>query len=124
MPSTRIRRAVTAGAEGESASLPGTGLEGGVLDAALSTRIRAASGGGVPLEGGTRDVMERGFGVGLGDVRIHRNSDVAPRINASAFTLGADVHFAPGRYAPGSVGGRELLAHELAHVVQQTGRFT
>jgi hypothetical protein len=121
--STRIRRAGAATAA-ESLSSPGTGLEGGPLDAGLSTRIRAASGGGVPLEDGTRNMMERGFGVGLGDVRIHRNSDVAPRINATAFTLGADIHFAPGQYAPGSVGGRELLAHELAHVVQQTGRAT
>src|SRR3954471_20874347 len=45
-------------------------------------------------------------------------------IEARAFTLGRDIAFAPGEYAPGTAQGRRLIAHELAHVVQQTGTPT
>jgi hypothetical protein len=61
--------------------------------------------------------MERRFGADFGTVRIHEASS-AP-LRASAYTVGADIFFTPGQYAPGSYPGRRLLAHELAHVVQQ-----
>jgi hypothetical protein len=63
--------------------------------------------------------MERSFGEGFGDVRVHADSAHARGIGAVAFTQGSAIHFAPGQYAPDSTGGRELLGHELAHVVQQ-----
>ena len=66
--------------------------------------------------------MERGFGRDFGDVRIHTDSlatESAQAVDAVAYAAGNDVVFANGQYAPGSPQGRRLLAHELAHVVQQ-----
>jgi hypothetical protein len=66
--------------------------------------------------------MEAGFGASFGDVRIHTGSsaDALNRsLNARAFTIGGDVFFAGGEYQPRSDAGRYLLAHELAHTVQQ-----
>lgn len=81
-----------------------------------------AGAAGRPLDAATRAEMEGRFGQDFGDVRVHTD-DAAARsaeaLGASAFTRGRDVVFAPGRYAPGTPEGRRLLAHELAHVVQQ-----
>jgi hypothetical protein len=68
--------------------------------------------------------MGAAFSANFGDVRVHTN-DKASRLNESlnsrAFTTGKDVFFRQGEYRPGSSAGRELLAHELTHVVQQGG---
>jgi hypothetical protein len=96
------------------------GVEGGALSASLATRIQS-SGRGRPLEPGVREPFERAFGADFSAVRVHPDSAVAPRIMASAFTVGHDIHFAAGRYRPSTDAGRSVLAHELAHVVQQTG---
>lgn len=77
---------------------------------------------GAPLEHGTREFMERRFGHDFSRVRVHTDSTAASSAklaNAEAYTVGANVVFGSGQYAPGSPSGRELLAHELAHVVQQ-----
>ena len=77
---------------------------------------------GRPLEPGTRATMERSFGHDFGSVRVHtdaRAAESARAVHARAYTVGSDVVFADGRYAPGTEDGRRLLAHELAHVVQQ-----
>ena len=67
-----------------------------------------------------RSQMEGSFGADLSTVRVHPNSpNVQP--GARAYTTGSDIHFGPGQYAPDSDAGRRLLAHELAHVVQQSG---
>lgn len=68
----------------------------------------------------TRTRMERAFGQRFHDVRVHPDS---PRATGStqALTEGRDIHFARGRYAPGTEPGDWLIGHELAHVVQQTG---
>ena len=66
--------------------------------------------------------MEDGFGADFSRVRVHTDgaaNDVNRRIQAHAFTTGSDIFCGKGRYAPSSLGGQELLAHELAHVVQQ-----
>lgn len=85
-------------------------------------RVLAGSGG--PLEPALRTEMEGRFGVDFSRVRIHHD-DAAARsardVQAHAYTAGADIVFGAGRYAPRSETGRHLLAHELAHVVQQTG---
>jgi hypothetical protein len=52
-------------------------------------------------------------------VRVHANDADAPAIGAQAFAHGNDVHFAPGKYDPSSREGRQLIAHEVTHVVQQ-----
>jgi hypothetical protein len=71
-----------------------------------------------------RAFFEPRFGRDFGQVRVHTNSkaaDVAKSINAKAFTVGQNVAFGTGEYAPGTAAGRKLLAHELTHVVQQSG---
>jgi hypothetical protein len=76
---------------------------------------------GRPLPAGLRKRLELALKADLGDVRIHDGpaSDVAAReINARAFTLGKDIHFAAGRYEPNTAKGQELIAHEVAHAVQ------
>lgn len=76
------------------------------------------------LDAGTRSLMESGFGESFGDVRIHTGGE-AERMNdelgARAVTRGRDVYFDRGQYDPLTTEGRALLAHELAHVVQQGG---
>lgn len=77
---------------------------------------------GVPLDALTQQEMETRFGHSFGDVRIHTDSDAAHsswEMHAAAYTIGRDIAFAAGRYDPHSAIGRRLLAHELAHVVQQ-----
>ena len=79
-------------------------------------------GGGAPLPPGERRFFEQRFGYDLSRVRVHADdwaAQAARALHASAFTLGSDVAFAEGRYQPGQRAGRRLLAHELAHVIQQ-----
>ncbi len=59
------------------------------------------------------------FNADFSDVRFHAQSAAAAAIGARAFTEGTDVHFAPGELRPGDRAGDELIAHELAHVIQQ-----
>ncbi|MEE9464059.1 MAG: DUF4157 domain-containing protein [Candidatus Neomarinimicrobiota bacterium] len=69
--------------------------------------------------------MEPRFGHDFSHVRVHtgaRAAETARAVNAQAFTVGRDVVFGAGQYAPDAHGGRRLLAHELAHVVQQGER--
>jgi hypothetical protein len=69
-----------------------------------------------------RSLFEAKLGRDFSDVRIHRDAsaaNAARSLGAQAFTVGRDVVFGEGRYAPGSSSGSRLLAHELAHVVQQ-----
>jgi hypothetical protein len=82
----------------------------------------AVAQGGTPLTAIERAYFEPRFQHSLSDVRIHRgaSADAAARgIGARAYTLGHNIAFAAGEYAPGTQGGAALLAHELAHVVQQ-----
>lgn len=77
---------------------------------------------GRPLDAFTRGLMERGFGQDFGNVRVHideRAAESARAVNARAYTVGNDVVFGAHQYAPATPRGRELLAHELAHTVQQ-----
>jgi hypothetical protein len=82
---------------------------------------------GAPLDAGTRGFMQSRFGHDFGRVRIHADAgaDASARaVGAHAYTVGTDIAFAAGRFAPHSGEGRRLLAHELAHVVQQGGGAT
>ena len=74
---------------------------------------------GQPLERAARADMERRFAQDFSGVRVHTDADATRHVGAQAFTAGANIVFAPGRYAPATSSGRGLLAHELAHVVQQ-----
>jgi len=82
----------------------------------------AVAGGGVPLSAGLRGYFEPRFGTDFSHVRLHthaRAASAAGAIGARAYTLGGDIAFGAGYYAPGTREGRRTLAHELAHVVQQ-----
>ncbi|MEP7012875.1 MAG: DUF4157 domain-containing protein [Acidobacteriota bacterium] len=77
-----------------------------------------------PLDAGTLGFMESRFGRDFSQVRVHTGTqaaDSARVVNAQAYTVGRDVVFGAGEYAPGTIAGRRLLAHELTHVVQQAG---
>ena len=90
----------------------------------ISAGISALKGGGSPLPASSRAFFEPRFGANLSNVRVHTGSqaaDAASAINARAFTVGRDIAFNAGQYAPHSQEGQRLLAHELTHVVQQTG---
>jgi hypothetical protein len=79
---------------------------------------------GRPLDEPTRTFMEPRFGRDFGDVRIHADDQAARSalsVDALAYTVDHHVVFGPGAYDPASTSGRQLLAHELTHVVQQTG---
>ncbi len=80
--------------------------------------------GGRPLDLQTRNYFEPRFGSDLGHVRIHTGSTAnqsARNIDARAYTLGSDIVFGNGEYKPDSENGKQLIAHELAHVVQRGG---
>jgi len=86
--------------------------------------IQAIRGGGGRLPADLRSELESRFGHDFGSVRVHSGSkaaDLAGRIGARAFTTGHDVVFGGGEYRPETSEGKRLLAHELTHVVQQTG---
>jgi len=79
---------------------------------------------GHALDPSTLDIMQARFGADFRDVRIHADSSAAQAarsIQAEAFTTGRDVYFGAGNYAPSTITGQRLLAHELAHTIQQTG---
>ena len=78
----------------------------------------AGARGGLPLPAALNARMRQLTGQDFGDVRIHVSTEVA-RLGAVALCRGADLHFAPGAYDPGSAAGLRLLGHELGHVVQQ-----
>jgi hypothetical protein len=80
---------------------------------------------GQPLDTAVRAFMEPRFGCDFSRVRVHtghRAAESALSVNALAYTVGKDVVFGAGEYAPGTKVGQRLLAHELTHVVQQQGR--
>jgi hypothetical protein len=79
---------------------------------------------GQPLDSTTRSFFEPRLGIDLSGVRTHTDSRAgqsAQAVNALAYTSGRDIVFRDGAYAPSTASGGRLLAHELAHVAQQTG---
>src|SRR5947209_15066228 len=82
---------------------------------------------GQPLDAGTRAFMESRFGHDFSRVRVHTDSraaESAQAINALAYTVGRNVVFGRGQYAPGTSEGSKLLAHELTHVVQTSSKIS
>jgi hypothetical protein len=101
--------------------------EGGTPGAASApVSVYAVLGGeGVPLAAPARRRMESQFGHDLARVRVHfdpRAARAAEDLGARAFAWNEHIVFGAGRYAPGTARGDELLAHELAHVIQQRRR--
>jgi len=95
-----------------------------VLPEAFQARLEGLRGGGRPLSADLRTFFEPRFGFDFGRVRLHTEASAAASaasIQALAYTAGEDIVFAAGQYAPQASSGRHLLAHELTHVVQQSG---
>ena len=83
-------------------------------------------GSGQPLDPATRAFMEPRFGHDFGAVRVHtdaRAGQSARSVNALAYTVGRDLVFGAGQYAPSTAAGQKLIAHELAHTIQQRDAF-
>ena len=100
---------------GSTAAAPAAGEAPPTVRAVLATPGR-------PLDPRSRSVMEGAFGHDFGRVRIHADAPAAASarsVAAHAYTVGNHVVFGAGRFAPDSARGLRLLAHELAHVVQQ-----
>lgn len=76
-------------------------------------------GAGQPLPATERRYFESRLGADLAGVRVHPDTEAATQLRANAFAAGRDIGFAPGRWQPGTVEGRRLLGHELAHVLEQ-----
>jgi len=86
--------------------------------------IAAAATSGRPLDATWRAKAEQRYDINARDVRLHDDSaaaSLASALGANAVTVGNDVFFGEGRYAPSTVEGERILAHELAHVAQQQG---
>ncbi len=86
--------------------------------------VAGLGGGGAPLPAGVRDRFEASLGADLGAVRVHTDdasANAADAVGARAFARGNDIHFGAGQYQPDDPFGMHLLAHEVAHTVQQSG---
>lgn len=107
----RLRRKAARAPQAASAAAPG------IVHEVLGTP-------GQPLDAATRAFFEPRFGTRFADVRIHAGAkadESARSIGALAFTSGHHIVFAEGKFQTGTDAGRRLLAHELAHTVQQGG---
>jgi hypothetical protein len=90
----------------------------------LEKQIDMKAGSGQPLSNTVRLPMEQAFGTDFSAVTVHTDSEahsLNESLQARAFTTGRDIFFRNGEYSPGSESGQKLIAHELTHVVQQTG---
>jgi len=85
--------------------------------------VQRKPSGGEPLPDPLRGRLESAAGAGLGGVRVHTGPEsaaAAGSVGARAFALGQDIHFGAGEYTPGGHAGDHLIAHEVAHTVQQS----
>jgi hypothetical protein len=91
----------------------------------ISERIKKTKGKGHPMSERTARQMEQAFGADFSSVNIHtdeQSESLNKDMHSIAFTNGSDIYFAEGQYNPDSSSGKTLLAHELTHVIQQTGK--
>jgi flagellar motor protein MotB len=113
-------------AECRAATPANPAAQRGALDSTTAPAIarQARQAPGRALDAATRRSMELRFGHDFGKVRIHTDADAgeaAQSMASHAYTVGDDIFFAPDTFEPQSRAGLDLLAHELAHVVQQEG---
>jgi hypothetical protein len=108
---------------GEEDTIQAKAGAGGVVSTRAHEAAAAVSDGGVPLASDVRSYFEPRFGYDLSGIRMHtgrKAAEAAGAINARAFTLGRNIAFAAGEYAPQSAFGRRLIAHEITHALQQS----
>ncbi|MEL7039720.1 MAG: DUF4157 domain-containing protein, partial [Cyanobacteria bacterium J06592_8] len=109
----KVQRKAVSGSTPESRVIPD-----------IERSLERQQGRGESLSSSVREPMETAFGVNFGQVRIHRDSEsnrLSRSLDAEAFTTGTDIFFRQNNYNPSSSQGQKLLAHELTHVVQQSG---
>jgi hypothetical protein len=110
-------------AERAADAMAARALTGAAPPSMLAPSTLAPAPGGVHgLDQATRDYFEPRFGADFSNVRIHDDANAhhaALRLGASAFSVDENIAFASGQFSPATERGRQLLAHELAHVVQQ-----
>ena len=95
-----------------------------VMPSGIQSRIEGLRSGGHPLSSSASNFFQSRFGHDFSQVRIHsgaRAAEIARTIRARAFTIGNDIVFGAKEYAPATIQGKKLLAHELTHVIQQSG---
>ncbi len=121
-----VARSITSHSPGGDASMVqragGAPGRHSVTSEAIASSLARLSEGGTPFQGPIRASMESRFGRSFNGLRIHTGTaatNLARSLDAVAFTVGRDMVFADGRYAPGTAPGNRLLAHELTHVAQQ-----
>jgi hypothetical protein len=93
------------------------------LDEATAGRINQARSSGQSLDNTVQQHMSQSMGHDFSGVRVHTGGEadeLNQQLSAKAFTTGQDIFFKQGTYDPGSSSGKELIAHELTHVVQQS----
>ncbi len=110
-------------------ALQAKGISGQTVQpgAEIESGLGNFDGRGEPLAPSVREFFEPRFAHDFSQVRIHTGAhaaDMAQAINARAFTHGQHIAFGAGEYAPHTLPGRKLLAHELTHVVQQNAHGT
>ena len=108
--------------EEESVQAKGSRESSPIMSPAVESGINSIRGGEKPLSESSRAFFEPRFGADFSDVKVHTGANanhLTKSINAKAFTVGRDVVFGSGQYSPESSSGKQLLAHELTHVVQQ-----
>jgi hypothetical protein len=97
-------------------------MANGLVHPDIEAAIALSQGGGRALDDGVARQLEPAYGEQLGDVRVHvgdHATALARAVSARAFTVGSDIFFGSGEYRPGSRDGDTLIAHEVAHVIQQ-----
>ena len=126
-PPFAIQRRCGTGADSETKALQTKYAASANSDTALDVAAawRATKGSGAPLSKELRSHFEPRFGHDFSQVRVHADgeaADGARAVQARAYTIGRDIVFGEGEYAPTTVEGRRLLAHELTHFIQQQGQ--
>jgi|GEM_PF-5145693 len=94
------------------------------VSSSFQNTLESTKGAGSPLPKKTKAKMERAFGADFSKVRVHTNQEsiqMNREVNAQAFANGSDIYFNEGKYNPESTEGSRILAHELTHVLQQSG---
>jgi hypothetical protein len=99
-------------------------MPGGLVHPQVEAAIAATQGGGQPLDHSVASSLSPTMGTSLDGVRVHTGEGAAAlarAVTARAFTVGNDIYFARGEYRPGTSAGNQLIAHEVAHTIQQRG---
>ena len=119
-----LQRATALAEEEKKLQAQSDGGQASTVSPQAQARLNHLRGNGRPLPESVRTSFEPRFGYDFSHVRVHTDghaANLAKSLKARAFTVGHDIAFGSGEYAPESATGQKLLAHELTHVIQQNG---